>query len=94
VNAARFLGTATNSGTIAPGKMADLVLLEADPLQNINNVFRQAGVILHGCWLPEAELQAELAGMGDSLRGRCAAPLQTGPTAAIPMSGRSKRCTR
>jgi len=58
---ARFLGTIHDSGTIAPGKIADLVLLEADPLLNVDNIFRQDGVMLRGHWFTEDELQAALS---------------------------------
>src|SRR5258706_10474895 len=34
---AKFLGTESASGAIAPGKLADLVLLSANPLDNIHN---------------------------------------------------------
>ena len=36
-NAAKFLGKEDQLGTIAEGKLADMVLLNADPLQDINN---------------------------------------------------------
>ena len=36
-NAARFLGKEDQLGTIEAGKLADMVLLNADPLQDINN---------------------------------------------------------
>jgi imidazolonepropionase-like amidohydrolase len=45
-NAARFLGTTADTGTVAPGKVADLVLLDANPLDDVDNVFRQDGVML------------------------------------------------
>jgi imidazolonepropionase-like amidohydrolase len=60
-NAARFLGTNDDTGTIAKGKIADLVLLDAKPLMDVDNVFRQAGVMLHGHWFPEDELQTKLS---------------------------------
>ncbi len=60
-NPARFLGTAADAGTVAPGKLADLVLLDANPLDDVDNAFRQDGVMLRGRWFPEAELRAELA---------------------------------
>jgi imidazolonepropionase-like amidohydrolase len=65
-NAARFLGTTADSGTIAPGKMANLVLLNANPSDDVDNVFRQDGVLLRGHWFPEAELQAELSRMASA----------------------------
>jgi imidazolonepropionase-like amidohydrolase len=57
---ARFLRKDAVSGQVAPGMAADLVLLEANPLDDISNAFRQDGVMLHGAWRPEAELQHEL----------------------------------
>jgi CubicO group peptidase (beta-lactamase class C family)/imidazolonepropionase-like amidohydrolase len=47
-------------GTIVPGKRADLVLLEANPLDDIRNTEKRAGVMLRGRWLPEAELKKTL----------------------------------
>ncbi len=47
-------------GTIARGQRADLVLLTADPLTDIGNVAKRAGVMLRGQWLPEPEIQARL----------------------------------
>jgi len=60
-NAARFLGTSDSTGTIATGKIADLVLLDANPLEDVDNIFRQEGVMLRGHWFSEDELQAKLA---------------------------------
>lgn len=47
-------------GTIAVGKRADLVLLGADPLEDIANTQRIEGVMLRGRWLPRTELQSML----------------------------------
>ncbi len=60
-NPAVFLGTTATSGTVAPGKSADLVLLSANPLDDVDNTFRQDGVMLQGQWFPESELQSRLA---------------------------------
>ncbi|CAN5212706.1 amidohydrolase family protein [soil metagenome] len=51
VEPARFLGAADAFGTIAEGHEADLVLLEANPLEDIDNASRIAGVMLRGRWL-------------------------------------------
>jgi imidazolonepropionase-like amidohydrolase len=48
VNPARFLGASDSLGTVAPGKVADLVLLQADPLADIRNVTRVQMVIRAG----------------------------------------------
>jgi imidazolonepropionase-like amidohydrolase len=49
---AAFLGRAHDLGSIAPGKRADLVVLDADPLLDIRNTRRIHAVILDGRWLP------------------------------------------
>lgn len=57
---ARYFGTAEDFGTVEPGRRADLILLEADPLDDVANVQRRAGVMVRGQWLPEEEIQARL----------------------------------
>jgi imidazolonepropionase-like amidohydrolase len=44
----KFPGQGKIQGTIAVGKRADLVLLEADPLADISNVRRIAAVLRRG----------------------------------------------
>jgi imidazolonepropionase-like amidohydrolase len=61
-NIARYFGTERETGTIEKGKRADLVLLDADPLADIRNTTRRAGVMLRGRWLPQAEIERRLAG--------------------------------
>ncbi|HEX5718308.1 MAG TPA: amidohydrolase family protein [Thermoanaerobaculia bacterium] len=58
INPARFLGL--ESGTIEPGKTADLVLLDADPLADIRNTRRISGVVVNGRWLGPEELKEML----------------------------------
>jgi imidazolonepropionase-like amidohydrolase len=53
-------GTLDRSGTIETGKRADLVLLQANPLQDIRNTSRIAGVKIGGRWLPKTELDKRL----------------------------------
>jgi len=48
LNPVRFLGMEDSLGTIAPGKRADLVLLNSNPLENINNSRTIEAVILGG----------------------------------------------
>ncbi len=57
---AEYLRADDTRGTIARGKQADLVLLEANPLDNISNTEKRAGVMLRGRWLPESELRKTL----------------------------------
>ena len=58
VAVAKFL--ASNGGEVAEGKDADLILLDANPLQNIENSQRIHGVMLRGVWLPGGELESRL----------------------------------
>ena len=48
-------------GTVAEGKLADLVLLDADPLQFITNTQRIHAVMLNGQLLQRSDLDSQLA---------------------------------
>lgn len=48
LDAARFMRAQRNFGTIEPGKVADLIILSADPLADIRNTRKLAGVMLNG----------------------------------------------
>ena len=48
-------------GTIEPGKRADLVLVDANPLTDVANVGKISGVMVRGRWLDRAALDAGLA---------------------------------
>jgi len=50
-----------NSGIIRDGASADLVLLDANPLQNIANTTRIAGVMIAGRWIPKTQIDKRLA---------------------------------
>lgn len=58
---AEFLGRTVEQGTIAPGKRADLVVLNANPLDDIRNTQRIDAVIVSGRFLNREELDALLA---------------------------------
>ncbi|MDQ3998036.1 MAG: amidohydrolase family protein [Gemmatimonadota bacterium] len=55
-NAGEFLRR-PDVGTVAVGMQANLLLLDANPLENIANTRRIAGVMVRGRWLPEAEIR-------------------------------------
>jgi imidazolonepropionase-like amidohydrolase len=55
-NPAEFFGTIKKTGTIEKGKRADLLLLEANPLEDIAHTERRAGVMLRGRWFTQSEL--------------------------------------
>lgn len=56
VNPARYLGREMTLGTIAAGRSADLVLLDANPLEDITNVRRIRAVITAGRFLDRRAL--------------------------------------
>jgi imidazolonepropionase-like amidohydrolase len=51
-----WLGVAADRGTVEPGKRADLLLLEADPREDVANTRRIFAVILGGRYLGRPEL--------------------------------------
>jgi imidazolonepropionase-like amidohydrolase len=74
VNPARFLGAEREWGTIAPGRRADLVLLAANPLDDIANTARVAGVAMGGRWHERAELDAMIDAGRRAIGGEAPAP--------------------
>jgi imidazolonepropionase-like amidohydrolase len=60
-NAARFMGKEMEMGTVEKGKLADLVLLDANPLIEISNTRKIAAVILGGKLLPRESLDDMLS---------------------------------
>jgi imidazolonepropionase-like amidohydrolase len=60
VNVAKYFGTEKESGTIAAGKRADLLLLDEDPRASIANTQKIAGVMLNGRWMNRATIDARL----------------------------------
>jgi imidazolonepropionase-like amidohydrolase len=56
-DAARFIGQERLWGTVENGKRGDLLLLEANPLQDISATRRIAGVVTQGKWHPAGRLR-------------------------------------
>jgi imidazolonepropionase-like amidohydrolase len=69
VNPATFLQMNTRTGTIAVGKEADLVLLNKDPLKDINNTRTVAGVSSGNSWLDNSDV-AKLLEEAKSILGK------------------------
>jgi imidazolonepropionase-like amidohydrolase len=61
INPARYLGREATLGTVAPGKAADLLLLDADPLRDITNTTKIRAVVARGHLLDRDALDAILA---------------------------------
>ncbi len=59
-NAARLMGATDRYGSITRGKVADLVLLDADPLADIHNTTKISAVFLEGREFDRAALDASL----------------------------------
>ncbi len=61
INPARFLGKLNDFGTVENGKVADLLLLDANPLDDIRNTRKIAAVIANGRYFPREKLDSILA---------------------------------
>jgi hypothetical protein len=61
IDAARFTGKDHDYGSIEVGKVADMILLDADPLAHIGSTQRMAGVFFNGQYLDHADLDQLLA---------------------------------
>ncbi|HJR63282.1 MAG TPA: amidohydrolase family protein [Gemmatimonadaceae bacterium] len=66
---ARYLDATDSLGTVERGKLADLVLLDADPLADITNTTKIRAVVANGRYLDRAALDALLAGAERRIRG-------------------------
>ncbi len=67
-NPARYLDRLKDLGTIEQGKLADLVLLEADPLADIKNTRKIAAVVVNGQWQGKETLAKMLAEVAEGYK--------------------------
>lgn len=75
-NPAQYFGVLDQLGTVEAGKIADLVLLDANPLADIHNTQKIRAVIMRGRYFNRADLDAQLA--------RAANPLGAPPVPSEP----------
>lgn len=68
-NPSMFFGTLKKVGTIEKGRRADLVLLDANPLENISNTERRAGVMLGGRYFTQTEMNKWLDEIAPRIAG-------------------------
>jgi hypothetical protein len=60
-NVGDYFNRQDSFGTVAVGRRADLLLLDADPLADIANLQHISGVMVRGRWLSSEQIQARLA---------------------------------
>lgn len=65
VNGHRLIAPHITRGAVRVGQAADLVLLDADPIEDIQNISRITGVVVNGVWLSAAHIDKLL----DSYQG-------------------------
>lgn len=65
---ARFMGQQDAWGTVTPGRIASLLLADANPLDDLNTLRTPAGVVLRGRWLDRDELAGLRKGPGTGPR--------------------------
>jgi imidazolonepropionase-like amidohydrolase len=68
LNPAKFFGMEDRLGTIEKGKLADLVLLNANPLEDIRNTQKIEAVVVNGRYLSRTNLDKMLAGVEEAAK--------------------------
>ena len=60
-NVGQYFKSSDAFGTVAKGQRADLILVDANPLQDVDNIAKRSGVMVRGRWLPASEIDKRLA---------------------------------
>jgi len=77
LDAAQFLGRDATMGTVEAGKNADLVLLDANPIANVQNLDKVSGVMLKGRYYSRAALDKLLSDTAAKYEAQALQPLET-----------------
>jgi imidazolonepropionase-like amidohydrolase len=70
IKPALYLGFEKDLGNVATGKLADLVLLQADPLLDISNTRKIEAVIVNGRFLPRKALDSLLTDAENDVKNK------------------------
>lgn len=92
VTAARLLGMEREIGTIEVGKLADLLLVAGDPLEDLSTLRRPVGVMAAGRWIPRAEIDRRMETLARSFR-RPRNDFSSAPNPAAWVSDDVRLCT-
>lgn len=82
-NPQEYLGVLDKVGTVEKGKRADLILLNSNPLDDINATKDRAGVMLKGKWHEQAELNRWLDEIAPRIAGSYIEPKQDDKTTVL-----------
>src|SRR5215218_5289787 len=66
INPAKFFNATDSLGTVAAGKLADLVLLDANPLTDIHNTKKIHGVMVNGHYFDRGKLDSLVANLREA----------------------------
>jgi imidazolonepropionase-like amidohydrolase len=69
-SAADFMKARNEFGTVEVGRRADLLLIEGNPLEDVANVNKRAGVMLRGKWYSQRQLLNELEELAARLQSQ------------------------
>lgn len=87
INAARAMQMDDRLGTVEVGKLADLVLLDANPLADITNVRRVNAVVANGRLLDRARLDQLVARIGTPIQATRPPPPRQPPNPRLQLTG-------
>ena len=77
LNGAQFVGRQATMGTVEPGKNADLVLLNADPIADVSNLDKISGVFLKGKYYSRGALDTLLSNVAATYAAQSLKELST-----------------